>query len=261
MTEESKQGTVTVRQRPRWSVAAGTGIAIMALGLAVSLGAQPTVSGKIAAAILFGLFIALIAWLWWRANRWRDRIEITPDAITFRHGRRGGPSSPLTSDDGADLRLIPQLRDHGVTAGPRLALVGSGQVITVYGFSASAVRRGCAAAGWRFGNGRPEQAARDLRDLLDEGRVAEAAQLIELFGPCDWPADGDPDTSLTASILERYADDLSQRDQAASRAAYLRAADAQRSYAAYASAGGEGAARMTEAARLTAKAKSAGQPA
>jgi len=39
-------------------------------------------------------------------------------------------------------------------------------------------------------------------------------------------------------------------------AACLRAAGAQRSYAAYASAGGEGIARMTEADRLTAKAQS-----
>jgi hypothetical protein len=113
--------TVTVKQRPRWGIWAGLGIVVFALGLAVSLGAQPTVSGKISAAVLFGLLIALIVWLW--------------------------------------------LRDHGVTVGPRLALVGSGQVITIYGFSANALRRECTAAGWRVGHGSPEQSAQDLPDL------------------------------------------------------------------------------------------------
>jgi hypothetical protein len=62
-----------------------------------------------------------------------------------------------------------------------------------------ALRRGCSAAGWRFGNGTAQEAARDLRDLREEGRLAEAEQLIELFGPADAPVDADPDTSLSAS--------------------------------------------------------------
>ena len=255
MGETSGLRTVIVRQRPRRTIAAGAGIAIMALGLATSVAAQPTVSGKITAAVFFGLFIALIGWLWRRANRGRDQLRITPDAIELRHGRRGGPSITLVREQNADLRLIAPLRDHRVTAGPRLALVGGGQAMTIYGFSADAVRRGCKAVGWRFGNGTPEQAARDLRDLCDEGRVAEAAQLIALFGLCDWPADGDPDTSISALALERYGDDLAGRDPAAARAAYLRAADAQRSFAAFASSGGEGTARMMAADRLTAKAQ------
>ena len=199
MEQTSGLRTVTVRQRHRWTIPAAVGIVIMALGLAASLAAQPTVSGKVTAAVFFGLFIAVIVWLWLRANRWRDRIDITPDAISFRHGRRGGPSITLTREQGTDLRLIPALRDHRGTAGPRLALVGSGQAITIYGFPANAVRHGCTAAGWRFGNGTPEEAARDLRDLRDEGRQAEAAQLIELFGPADWPVDSDPGTPLSAS--------------------------------------------------------------
>ena len=256
MEQMSGPRTITVKQRRRQTILAGIGVAIMALGLAASLAAQPTVSGKITAAVFFGLFIAVIIWLWRRANRWRDQLEITPDAIRFQHGRRGGPSITLTREQGTDLRLIPALRDHGVTAGPRLTLVGSGQAITIYGFPANSVRRGCTAVGWRFGNGSPERAASDLRDLRDEGRLAEAVQLIDLYGPCDWPAEGDPDASLSATILERYADELAGRDPAASRAAYLRAAGAQVSYAAYASSGGEGAARMMEADRLTAKAQS-----
>jgi hypothetical protein len=256
MEQMSGSRTITVRQRPRRTIVAATGVLVMALGLAVSLGAQPTVSGKITAAIFFGLFIALIVWLWRRVNRWRDQLEITPDVISFRHGRRGGPSITLTRQDGTDLRLIPPLSDHGVIAGPRLALVGSGQAITIYGFAANAVRDSCAAVGWRFGNGSPAEAAQDLRALRDEGRLAEAVQLINVFGLCDWPTDGNPDSSLSATILERYADELADRDRAAASAVYLRAAQAQRSFAAYASSGGEGTARMMEADRLTAKAQS-----
>jgi hypothetical protein len=256
MEEMSGQRTVIVKQRSRWAIRAAVGVVVMVLGLAASVAAQPTASGKITAVVFFGLFIALIVWLWRRQNRWRDQFEITPDAIGFRHGRRGGPSVTLTREHGTDLRLIPALRDHGITAGPRLTLVGSGEMITTYGFSPVAIRRGCTTVGWRFGNGSPEQAARDLRGLLDDGRLAEAVQLISLFGPCDWPADSDHDTSLSATILERYADGLAERDPAASRAAYLRAADAQRSYAAYASSGGEGTARMMKADLLTAKGQS-----
>lgn len=156
--------SVTVRQRPRWTIPAGVGVLVMALGLAASVAAQPNVSGKITAVVLFGLLIALIVWLWRRANHWRDRLEITPDAITFRHGR-SGPSIVLAREQGTDLRLIPSLRDHGVTTGPRLCLVGSGDEITIYGFSADAIRRGCTAVGWRFADGTAEEADRDVRDL------------------------------------------------------------------------------------------------
>jgi hypothetical protein len=199
MEQISGPRTVTVKQRSRWTIRAGIGVVVMALGLAASLAAQPTVSGKITAAVFFGLFIAVIVWFWRRANRWRDRIVITADAISFQHGRGGAPSIAATREHGTDLRLIPALRGHGDTAGPRLTVVGSGQALTIYGFSMDALRRGCTAAGWRFGNGTPQEAARDLRDLREEGRLAEAGQLIELFGPADAPVDADPDTSLSAS--------------------------------------------------------------
>ena len=105
--------TRIVRQRSRWTIRAGIGIVVMVLGLAASLAAQPTISGKITAVVFFCLFIALILWLWRRQNRWRDQLEITPDAIGFRHGRGGGPSIALTREHGTDLRLIPALRGHG----------------------------------------------------------------------------------------------------------------------------------------------------
>jgi hypothetical protein len=199
MEQMSEVRTVTVRQRSRQTISAGVGVVVMALGLAATLGAQPTMSGKIGGAAFFAVFIAIIVWLWLRANRWRDQIEITPDAITFRRGRRGGPSIALTREHGSDLRLIPALSGHGDAVGPRLALVGSGQAIVIYGFAPDAVRRGCTAAGWQFGNGTPEEAARDLRDLREEGRVGEAAQLIELFGPAERPLDADPGPSLSTS--------------------------------------------------------------
>jgi hypothetical protein len=264
-TGGTRTATVTVRQRTRWTIPVVAGIAILALGLVTAVGAQPTMSGKIGSVVFFGLFIGLCGFIWVYGNRGRDRVEITPDAISLRpgRGRRGrsagssappAPSTALTREGGSDLRLIPRLNDHGIAAGPRLTVVGSGGVMTLYGFRLDAVRRGCEAAGWRFGNGTPEQAARDLRELLDSGQVAEAAQLIDVFGPCDWPASADNTTSLSAVVLERYADELSGRDRAAASAAYLRAAAAQRSFAAFATSGGEGTARMAEASRLTGKA-------
>jgi hypothetical protein len=56
--------------------------------------------------------------------------------------------------------------------------------------------------------------------------------------------------------LATYANQLAGIDRDAARAAYHRAANAQRSYAAFATSGGEGTARMTEAERLIAKAAS-----
>jgi hypothetical protein len=152
MEQMARLRTVTVRQQHRWTIRAGIGVVVMALGLAASLDAQPTVSGKITAAVFFGLFIAGIGWLWRLANRGRDQIEITPDAIRYSRGRRGGPSITLTREEGTDLRLSPALRDHGVTVGPQLSLVGSDQAIMIYGFSANALRQGCTAVGWRFAN-------------------------------------------------------------------------------------------------------------
>ena len=126
-----------------------------------------------------------------------SRSRRTPSA--FRHGRGGGPSITLTREQGTDLRLIPALRDHGVTDGSPAHRGGQRPGITIYGFSADAVRQGCTAAGWRFGNGTPEEAARDLRNLQEEGRQAEAAQLIELFGAGARTVDSDPGPSLSAS--------------------------------------------------------------
>jgi hypothetical protein len=255
----NQQATVIVNARRRGSIVLYVFIAILLAGLAASISAQPTVSGKITAAVFFGLFIALCLGLGAVLNQGRDRLEVTSEAITYRHGGPRGTTLSLRRNQDAgqpsDLRIIPPLNDHGFKANARLTIVGSGTEIGLFRFSRRAVERACAAGGWQFGNGSPEQAASDLLAWYESGRVIEGAQLVELFGPYDWNATADATTSLGAAVLEGYADQLSGFDPAAARAAYLRAAAAQRSYAAYATSGGEGTARMAEADRLAAKAR------
>ncbi len=110
-----------------------------------------------------------------------------------------------------------------------------------------------AAAGLRGPAVSPEQAVRALRA---SGRLAEAAELVDQLGPYG-VADGDDATaSLGAAVLEAYGDQLAAADPGAADAAYRRAAGEQRSYAAAATSGGEGAARMAEAGRIDAKRRS-----
>ena len=229
-------------------------VAVLIVGMVASLAAQPTVSGRVTAVVFFGIFIALCGGMWALANRRRKRIEVTRDAISYRHWS-GRVDFTLSRQRGDDLRIIPRLRDHGFVAADRLTIVGSGDIMNLFGFSPRAVKRACEAGGWRFGNGTPDQAARDLRRWHEEGRVVEAAQLVDLFGPYDVDAGAEATVSLGAAVLEAYAAELSGIDRGAARAAYLRAAEAQRSYAAFATSGGEGTARMAEADRLTAKAR------
>lgn len=230
-------------------------VAVLILGMVTSLAAQPTVSGRVTAVIFFGVFIALCAGWWMLMNRRRNRIEVTPDAISYRHWS-GRADFTLSRRQGDDLRFIPRLSDHGFVVAARLTIVGSGDIMNLFGFSAPAVRRACEAGGWRFGNGTSEKAARDLRRWHEAGRVVEAAQLVDLFGPYDVDAGPDGTVSLGAAVLEAYADQLASIDPGAARDAYRRAAQAQRSYAAFATSGGEGIARTTEADRLATKARS-----
>lgn len=98
----------------------------------------------------------------------------------------------------------------------------------------------------------PEEALR----LWRAGRLAEAAQLVDKFGPFNVGVDDDPDFSLEAAILEAWGDHLMASDPAEARAAYLRAAGAQHAHAAGATAGGEGLARNALAEQLKSKATS-----
>jgi hypothetical protein len=99
----------------------------------------------------------------------------------------------------------------------------------------------------------PEQAERMVRELLAAGRLAEAARLTDHLGQYGVPEDFTATASLGAAVLEAYGDQLAATDPEAADAAYLRAAQDQRSFAAGATSGGEGIARMMEADRIDAK--------
>lgn len=99
----------------------------------------------------------------------------------------------------------------------------------------------------------PEQAERAIRALRAAGRLAEAARLTGRLGPYGAAEDATATASLGAAVLEAYGDQLAATDPAAADAAYRQAADDQRMFAASATSGGEGTARMMEADRLDAK--------
>jgi len=99
----------------------------------------------------------------------------------------------------------------------------------------------------------PEQQVRVLRA---GGRLAEAAELVDQLGPYGVADCDDATASLGAAVLEAYGDQLAAADPGAADTAYRRAADEQRSFAAAATSGGEGSARMAEADRIDAKRRS-----
>jgi len=99
----------------------------------------------------------------------------------------------------------------------------------------------------------PAVAEQAVRALRAAGRLAAAAELVDQLGRYG-VADGDDATlSLGAAVLEAYADHLARADPRAAAAVYRRAADEQRSFAAAATSGGEGIARMADADRIDAK--------
>jgi hypothetical protein len=98
-------------------------------------------------------------------------------------------------------------------------------------------------------------AAEDVvRALRAAGRLAEAAGMagrLGMYGVADGP---DGTTALGAAVLEAYGDQLAAAsDLAAAGNAWRDAAADQRSFAAAATSGGEGMARMGEADRIDAK--------
>lgn len=99
----------------------------------------------------------------------------------------------------------------------------------------------------------PAAAERAVRALRAAGRLADAADLVNQLGPYGVADGDDATTSLGAAVLEAYADQLAPADPRAADAVYQRAADEQRSFAAAATSGGEGFARMAEADRIDAK--------
>lgn len=97
------------------------------------------------------------------------------------------------------------------------------------------------------------QVAAEIRLLREGGRLAEAAALADDLGPYG-VADDDFDTSLGAAVVAAHADQLVSTDREAAREEYRRAAGLQRAFAAAATSGGEGTARMFVAADLDARA-------
>lgn len=95
-----------------------------------------------------------------------------------------------------------------------------------------------------------EQAVRALRTA---GRLADAAELVDQLGPYGVADGADATMSLGAAVLEAYADQLAAADPHGADAVYRRAAGEQRSFAAAATSGGEGIARMADADRIDAK--------
>jgi hypothetical protein len=243
------QEVVLIRARRSGTAVFAVLTIVWALALAASVSAQPTPSGKIAGGVFFGVLIAATAGGWAAINRRRSQLGVGHDAIVYRKGT-AAPGA-LRRAHGESLRILPRLSGRSAY----LILLGSGGIVSLAGFSPDNVRRACEAQGWRFDGG-AELAVRDVQSFLHGGRSAEAAQLIQMFGPFpDAAADGDPGTSLEAAVLEEYGDKLIRRNRSAAGDAYRRAAAAQRSFAARAASADESAGRMAQADRIDGKAR------
>lgn len=250
---ERATAPVIIRARRSGTVAFGLLTLLWALALATALSAQSTASGEVAAGVFFGILIAASIGGWFIVNRRRSQVEVGRDLISYR----AGPAAPVTLSraHGESLRILPRLRGYSVVRPERLILLGSGGALSLASMSSDKVRHACEAHGWRFDGG-SELAVRDVRRWLHSGRAAEAAQLIELFGPfADAAADDDADTSLTAAVLEECGDSVLRRNRASARDAYRRAAAAQHAFASHASSAAENVNRAAQASRLDDKAR------
>jgi hypothetical protein len=178
---------------------------------------------------------------------------VGPDAIVHRKGTTAPVA--LNRAHGDSLLVVPRFSDGSLSRPARLALLGSGGVLSLAGFSPDEVRRTCETQGWRF-DGDTRLTVKDAQAWLHRGMSVEAAQLIELFGPFpDVATDDDTGIALAAAVLEDYGDKLIRRNRSAARGAYRRAASAQRAFAAYAASPDQVAARMAEADRIDGKAR------
>jgi hypothetical protein len=99
----------------------------------------------------------------------------------------------------------------------------------------------------------PAVAEQAIRALRAAGTLADAAQLANSSARTASPTPTTPCCRWGAAVLEAYADQLTRADPRAADAVYRRAAGEQRSFAAAATSGGEGIARMADADRIDAK--------
>ena len=173
-----------------------------------------------------------------------------------------GPIDGASSDDVGKTLDVTIRGDHAYTRSLRLPIIllVLGVLIAVVGIlvpaSYARQRRRTAAAApvsapvASSGGDRPvEEIARRMRALRQEGRLAEAAALVDDLGPYS-VADDDFDTSLGAAVLAAYGDQLAATDPAAADAAYHRAAGLQIAFAGGASSGSEGLSRSAIAAEF-----------
>lgn len=252
---QDQGGLVIVRTRRTATVIFfGLLTLLWVLALAVSETAQQTASGRIAAAVFFGLFIAGTVATWRVIDRGGRRLEVGRDAITTRQGVKGKPFT-LSRPAGGTLRILPRFTLLGVSRGARLMFLGTGGFLPLRGLPLDKVRDACEAQGWRF-DGDTALAVKDVQGWLHEGLSAEAGRLIEVFGPFpSAAADDEAHTSLEAAVFEDLGDKLSRTSRANARAAYRRAAAAQRVFAGCAGAADEHAGRLAQADRIDGKAR------
>jgi drug/metabolite transporter superfamily protein YnfA len=145
-------GVIIVAQRPRYTIAIGVMIVILALGAVVSETNPHTTVGRISVAAFFGVFIALCVWIWFRLNRRRGHIEVADDAIKYVHWS-GETVAVLPREQVNELRIIRRLSDRQLFLYDRLVVPGTDAWINLKWFSARAVRQACLARGWHFDRG------------------------------------------------------------------------------------------------------------
>jgi hypothetical protein len=145
-------GVIIVAQRPRYTVAIGVMIVILALGTVVSETNPHTTAGRIGVAAFFGVFIALCVWIWFRWNRRRGHIEVADDAIKYVRWS-GETVAVVPREQVNQLRIIRRLRDRQLFLYDRLVVQGTDAWINLKGFSARAVRQACLACGWHVDRG------------------------------------------------------------------------------------------------------------
>jgi hypothetical protein len=140
-------GDIVITARRKRTIFWAVCIAILGLGLIVAWGNQPTTSGKAQAAVFFGLFIALCAFLWWYQNRRRSRIQVTSDEIRYWYQGRDLQFT-LSREPAAATELAGT--GLAVIEGRYLTAGGSGDRMDIRYFSRPAVRRACESRGWSF---------------------------------------------------------------------------------------------------------------
>jgi hypothetical protein len=257
--------TVVIRAGTTGTFVAGFFVLLWAgILTGIEVHGPPTEGDRIAAGVIFGIFILLSVGGWRLFNRNRSQLEIRRIDIlsrsVFQDSNRGRRPQRVDRADGDTLRILPKYKLYGKIRPPRLVFLGRGEFILLKRplegpFRLQEVRRACEAHGWPF-DGDSSLAVRDVQAWLHHGRSVEAVQLLELFGPFPaTPADGEPHTALTAAVFEDVGDKLMTGSRASARDAYRRAAAAQHAFASYARSPDQVAARLAEVSRIEGKAQ------